>query len=151
MDWVQVTSIVGAVAGLCSFLGIILAYVTKLSKMETKIDLIWKVFVEDALRSQVKIGTLQHSSPYSLAPKSGRFMDLVSANTVSYLKSKNISDTHSLVEEYIRYVGFTTVLEESSKRDLTTQEYLALCVGVINSKTTNRISGHIKLGNSNVS
>lgn len=139
MDWVQVTSIVGAFAGLCSFVGIILTYVTKLSKMETKIDLIWKVFVEDALRSQVKIGTLHHSSPYSLSDNSSKYLDLVSAQTVAYLQSKRIPDTHLLVEEYIKYVGFTAVLEDSREMDLTTQEYLAICVGVINSRTTNMI------------
>jgi len=139
MDWVQVTSIVGAFAGLCSFVGIILTYVTKLSKMETKIDLIWKVFVEDGLRYQVKIGTLHHSSPYSLSDRFSKHIDLVSAQTVAYLQGKNIVDPYLLVEEYIRYVGFTAVLEESRKRDLTTQEYLALCVGAINSRTANKV------------
>jgi len=143
MDWVQVASIVGAVAGLSSFLGIILTYVVKLSKMETKIDLIWKVFVEDALRAQVKTGILSHDSAYSLstvpAMKSGQYRDLISSKILKKIRSKNTSNDYQLAEEYIKYVGFDEISKLSRERDMSNQEYIAICIGVMHSKTPNRV------------
>jgi len=139
MDWLQIASIIGAVAGLSSFLAIVLTYVTKLSKMETKIDLIWKVFVEDALRAQVKIGILSHSSPYTLSSSSAQYSDLVSSETLQKLQTKNISSDYQLVEEYIKCVGFDEVFAKSRERHMSNQEYLAICVGAIHSKTDNRV------------
>jgi len=139
MNWLQVVSIVGAVAGLSSFLGILLTYVTKLSKMETKIDLIWKVFVEDALRAQVKTGILTHSSSYSLSSKSDQYRDIVSLEILQKMKDKNTSNDYQLVEEYIKYVGFDEISKRSREGNMSNQEYLAICVGVIHSKTPNRI------------
>jgi len=139
VDWLQLASIIGAVAGLFSFLAIVLTYVTKLSKMETKIDLIWKVFVEDALRSQVKTGILSHSSPYSLSIKFNQYRNLISSEILQKLKVKNISNDYQLMEEYIKCVGFEEISQQSRERDMSNQEYLAICVGVIHSKTVHRI------------
>ena len=139
MDWLQIASVIGAVAGLSSFVGIVLAYVTKLSKMETKLDLIWKVFVEDALRAQVKTGILSHSSPYYLSTKSDQYRDLVPPEILQKMKDKNTSNDYQLVEEYIKHVGFDEVSKRSSERGMSNQKYLAICVGIMHSKTTNKV------------
>jgi len=139
MDWLQVASVIGAVAGLSSFLGIVLAYVTKLSKMETKLDLIWKVFVEDALRAQVTTGILSHSSPYLLSSKSDQYRDLIPPEILQKMKNKNTSNDYQLVEEYIKHVGFDEVSKRSSERGMSNQAYLAICVGIMHSKTTNKV------------
>ena len=139
MDWLQVASVIGAVAGLSSFVGIVLAYVTKLSKMETKLDLIWKVFVEDALRAQVTTGILSHSSPYSLSSKSDQYRDLIPPEILQKMKNKNTSNDYQLVEEYIKHVGFDEVSKRSSERGMSNQKYLAICVGIMHSKTTNKV------------
>ena len=151
MDWVQAVSIIGAVAGLSSAFGIVLTYVTKLSKMETKIDLIWSVFVEDALRAQVKAGILSHSSAYSLSNvpvmKSHKYKNLIPPELLQKIKDKNTSNDYQLAEEYVKCVGFDDISRQSNERGMSTQEYLAICIGFIHSKTTHRVIDSSKVNN----
>ena len=50
----EIVSVIGAISGILAFAGIIYGFGVKFSRLETKVSLIWGVFVEDALRKHTK-------------------------------------------------------------------------------------------------
>ena len=62
MDW----GIIGACTGIMSIIGVAIAYVTKIAKMQAKIDLIWSIYVEDRLRRLAKEGDMARHSEYRI-------------------------------------------------------------------------------------
>ena len=64
MDIELFIGIFGIATSIIAISGIIYGFGFKFSRLETRVNLIWSVFVEDALRNQVRAGTLSHSSPY---------------------------------------------------------------------------------------
>ena len=127
MDWTATSAIVGAFAGILSLVGIIYMLGYKLSNIETRLNLIWAVFVEDALRQQVRRGNLSHSSPYTLSRSltSGQF---IGDNLVNQLSKKSHLADHQLAFEIISMLGFDFISKSSMEHDMTTQEYVAMCV-----------------------
>ena len=96
----ELTPIVGIITGIVAIAGMVYGFGFKFSSLETKVNLIWSVFVEDALRGQLKAGTISHSSPYQIT------------------SMRRTQDGAALGE-----------LEESGKLSITVQEYLAfICV-----------------------
>ena len=65
MDW----GLVGAGTGSASLIGIIICYIVKIAGMETKVNLLWTLYVEDRLKKLVEEGTMGHSSEYSITEK----------------------------------------------------------------------------------
>jgi hypothetical protein len=58
MTW----GIVGACAGLASVLLLAIGYVTKFAKMETKVNLLWTLYVEDRMKKLIAQGDMKRSS-----------------------------------------------------------------------------------------
>jgi len=104
----------------------------KLSSIETRLTLIWSVFVEDALRQQVRRGNLSHSSPYTLVRSltSDQFIDKDSINRFS---TKSHLTDQQLALEIISVLGFDFISKSSMEHDMSTQEYVALCIGSVRS------------------
>ena len=125
MEWLP---IMGAVTGCLAIAGTLYGFGFKFSRLETRVNLIWSVFVEDALRNQVRSGFLTHSSPYKRTESGESFGDLVSPAIFSKLTKKNFKSDHALTTALIKEVGLTNIINESDKLDITLQEYLALCV-----------------------
>ena len=106
----------------------------KFSSLETKVNLIWSVFVEDALRGQIKAGTIAHSSPYRITQKrrtedGADLGELVSPDICSKLGKKKFKSDQEMTFAVIKLMGMSTILDESNKLSITIQEYLAfVCV-----------------------
>ena len=73
----ELLSIIGAISGILAVAGIVYGFGVKFSRLETKVTLIWSVFVEDSLRNQVKSGMLAHHSPYHRTEMSDHLGELV--------------------------------------------------------------------------
>lgn len=127
MDWTAASAIVGASTGVLSLVGIIYMLGYKLSSIETRLTLIWSVFVEDALRQQVRRGNLSHSSPYTLS-RSLTSEQFIGNNSVSQLSKKSHLSDHQLALEIISVLGFDFISKSSMEHDMTTQEYVAMCI-----------------------
>jgi len=127
----EIVSIIGAISGVLAFAGIIYGFGVKFSRLETKVSLIWGVFVEDALRNQVKVGMLAHHSPHHRTEMSEHLGELVSPSIVSKLIKKRIVKDDTLTSAIIKEIGYSNVVEESRKLDISVQEFLALSVGTV--------------------
>ena len=131
MTTTEIISIIGAVSGVLAVAGIIYGFGVKFSRLETKVSLIWSVFIEDALRTQVKAGLLAHHSPYRRTTASLHFGEIVSTTTISKLKKRDLKSDDTLTTAIIRIMGYEIVREESRKLDITVHEFLALSVGTV--------------------
>lgn len=69
----EILSVIGAISGILAVAGIVYGFGVKFSRLETKVTLIWSVFVEDSLRNQVARGMLAHHSPYQRTEMSNLF------------------------------------------------------------------------------
>jgi len=127
----EIISIIGAISGVLAFAGIIYGFGVKFSRLETKVSLIWGVFVEDALRNQVKVGMLAHHSPYHRTEMSEHLGELVPPMIISKLIGKKIIDDDKLTSAIIKEMGYEAVVNESRQLDISVQEFLALSVGTV--------------------
>ena len=130
MDWTTISAAVGASTGILSLLGIIYMLGYKFSRIETRLDLIWSIFVEDALRDQMRRVNLTHSSPYKLRRdlQPTKFLPIETARMLCSVS--HLSD-QKLAMEIISQVGFSYISHWSMESGMTTQEYLAMCVGAV--------------------
>jgi len=130
----ELAPIIGIITGIVAIVGMVYGFGFKFSSLETKVNLIWSVFVEDALRGQIKAGTIGHSSPYqirSMRRTEGgvELGELVSPDICSKLGKKKFKSDQEMTLAFIKLIGMSTVLEESGKLGITVQEYLAfICV-----------------------
>ena len=127
----EIVSIIGAISGVLAVAGMIYGFGVKFSRLETKVSLIWGVFVEDALRNQVKVGMLAHHSPYHRTEMSEHLGELVPPVIISKLIRKKIVCDDELTSLIIKEMGYSTVVDESRKLDISVQEFLALSVGTV--------------------
>jgi len=129
--------IVGIITGGLAAAGTIYGFGFKFSKLETRVNLIWSVFVEDALRNQVRSGLLTHSSPYKKTEYGESFGEMVPAAINQKLHKRtvgsrpNLKNDHEIATALIREMGLNTIIDKSQDMDITVQEYLALCVCTI--------------------
>ena len=132
MDWTAASAIVGAFTGILSLVGIIYMLGYKLSSIETRLTLIWSVYVEDALRHQVRRGNLHHSSPYKLN-RSLSSEQFIGNNYMHRLGKKSHLTDERLAFEIISMMGFDLISKSSMECDMSIQEYVAMCVGSVRS------------------
>ena len=127
----EILSVIGAISGILAVAGIVYGFGVKFSRLETKVTLIWSVFVEDSLRNQVKSGMLAHHSPYQRTEMSDHLGELVPSLIISKLIRKKITSDDQLTSAIIKEMGLNTVLEESRRLDISAHEFLALSVGTV--------------------
>ena len=120
--------IIGIMTGGLAASATIYGFGFKFSKLETRVNLIWSVFVEDALRNQVKAGVLSHSSPYKRTESGLAFGEIVPASIFSKLSKKTFKSDQALTNAFIKEMGINSIIEESDRLEITVQEYLALGV-----------------------
>jgi hypothetical protein len=128
---IEVLSIVGSISGILAVAGIVYGFGVKFSRLETKVTLIWNVFVEDFLRNQVKTGMLTHHSPYHRTELSSHLGELVPPLIISKLIRKKIVNDVQLTSAIIKEMGYLTILEDSRQLNISVQEFLALSVGTV--------------------
>jgi len=127
----EILPIIGAVSGVLAVAGIVYGFGVKFSRLETKVTLIWSVFVEDALRNQIKSGMLAHHSPYHRTELSSHLGELVPSIIISKLIRKKIISDDKLTSAIIKEMGYVTILEDSRQLNISVQEFLALSVGTV--------------------
>ena len=131
---IELAAIVGIITGIIAIIGMVYGFGFKFSSLETKVNLIWSVFVEDALRGQVRAGTIAHSSPYRITnmrrTEGGAHLgELIPSEIYTKLEKKRFKSDQDVTLAFIKLMGMPTILEESSKLSITIQEYLAfICV-----------------------
>ena len=130
---IEILSIVGSISGILAVAGIVYGFGVKFSRLETKVTLIWNVFVEDFLRNQVKTGMLTHHSPYHRTELSSHLGELVPPLIISKLIRKKIVNDVQLTSAIIKEMGYLTILENSRQLNISVQEFLALSVGTVRS------------------
>jgi hypothetical protein len=128
---IEILSIVGSISGILAVAGIVYGFGVKFSRLETKVTLIWNVFVEDFLRNQVKTGMLTHHSPYHRTELSSHLGELVPPLIISKLIRKKIVNDVQLTSAIIKEMGYLTILENSRQLNISVQEFLALSVGTV--------------------
>ena len=130
----ELAPIIGIITGCIAIAGMVYGFGFKFSSLETKVSLIWSVFVEDALRGQVRAGTITHSSPYHIQKlrRTQGGMDLgelIPPSIYSKLNGKKFKSDQDMTLAFIKLIGMSTILEESDRLSITVQEYLAfVCV-----------------------
>jgi hypothetical protein len=124
-EWAPV---VGIVTGSLAAAGTIYGFGFKFSKLETRVNLIWTVFVEDALRNQVRSGLLTHSSPYTKTEYGESLGEVVSPEITKKINKRSFKTDHELATALIKEVGLNTIINKSQDMNITVQEFLALGV-----------------------
>jgi len=132
MDWTTTSAVVGAITGILSLMGIIYMLGYKLSSIETKLTLLWSIFVEDSLRQQVRKGNLSHGSPYKLN-RSLTIDQFINTDCIPGLRSKSHLTDQQLAFEVISVLGFDSISKSSMEHNMSTQEYIAMCIGSVRS------------------
>ena len=127
----EILSIIGASTGILAIAAIIYGFGVKFSRLETKVGLIWSIFVEDSLRNQVKTGMLEHHSPYQRSYQSMHLGELVPSAVVDKLRRKTFKTDDLLTTAIIKEMGLNVILEESRRLDISAHEFLALSVGTV--------------------
>jgi len=127
----EILSIIGASSGILAVAGIVYGFGVKFSRLETKVTLIWSVFVEDSLRHQVARGMLAHHSPYQRTEMSDHLGELVPSIIISKLIRKKITSDDQLTSAIIKEMGYVTILADSRQLNISVQEFLALSVGTV--------------------
>ena len=131
---IELAPIIGIITGIVAIAGMVYGFGFKFSSLETKVNLIWSVFVEDALRGQLKAGTITHSSPYRITnmrrTEGGEKLgELIPPEIYSKLEKKKFKSDQDVTLAFIKLMGMPTILKESGKLSITVQEYLAfICV-----------------------
>ena len=134
----ELAPIIGIITGIVAIVAMVYGFGFKFSSLETKVNLIWSVFVEDALRGQLRAGTIAHSSPYRITnmrrTEGGEQLgELITPEIYSKLEKKKFKSDQDVTLAFIKLMGMPTILEESGKLSITVQEYLAfICVELKN-------------------
>ena len=125
--------LIGGITGIISILATAYAFGVRMSAINVKVDLLWKMLVEDSLRNQRGMGNDARGSDWKLTEK---FL----------VESKSVADKKLLerIEEWVRlksplptndgdlaiklalFLQWPTLVERSEKFKVTVQEYLAL-------------------------
>jgi|TARA_R110000787_G_scaffold275006_1_gene383392 hypothetical protein len=120
--------IIGIVTGSLAAAGTIYGFGFKFSKLETRVNLIWSVFVEDALRNQVRSGFLTHSSPYKKTESGEGLGELIPPEVNLKLRKRPFKTDHKLATDLIQEMGLNAIIDKSQDLNITVQEYIALSV-----------------------
>ena len=139
---IELAPIVGIITGLIAIVGMVYGFGFKFSSLETKVNLIWSVFVEDALRGQVRAGTITHSSPYHIQKmrrtEGGVDLgELIPPEIYAKLEKKKFRSDQEMALAFIKLKGMPTILNDSGNLSITVQEYLAfICVELTSRQTS---------------
>ena len=128
----EIISIIGATSGVVAVAGMIYGFGVKFSKIETKVNLIWSVFIEDSLRNQVKSGMLIHHSPYQRTPSAvAKYGEIVPPDILLRLRKREFKNDELLSSALIKAMGYEVIRERSRDLDITVHDFIALGIGSV--------------------
>ena len=95
--------------------------------MQDKLDMMYRIFVENALTLQNKMGMISHSSPYQLTPKGKALPSLLSSTEMKGLKDQRLSDTN-LFLAVVGIKGMGSIVEHCLAHDITVSQAVATTI-----------------------
>ena len=146
MDVTNITALIGAVSGIVSLMGILYLAGFKWGKLETQVNLMWKINVEDALREQRKLGFVSAQSPWQPTEKFWELhkdkMEKATLDKFRVIALTSKSKTpDEIVKQIVKALGWMKINERSMQMDITIKQFLANAVAVINSLAEKDING----------
>ena len=126
-------SVVGASSGVLSLLAVLYAFGFKLGRLQTQVDLLWKIDVEDSLRRQRQAGYISAQSEDALTErffreKGDSVSELMTASCERMIAKKLPIDDGQLAITIQKALGWESVLNHSRILDLPIHDFLALAV-----------------------
>ena len=129
---VELNALISLVGVLLSLGSIIALWAAVISKLQTRVDLLWEIYVADALRRQRVAGAIEARSSEKLSPKVWldikNKVDVPLINRMRKLVAKSkplpANDAHLLVW-FMEKMGFTTLSQRAALIDMSLEEYLA--------------------------
>ena len=134
---VELNTVISVTGLLITLGGFVALWAGVISKMRTQLDLLWEIYVTDALRKQRQAGLVESRSPTRLSAqvwqdiKDKGVLDIKLINRTRALVAKGKPLPHSdaqLIVWYMEKMGFSTLTDRASRRDISLEEYLAQVV-----------------------
>ena len=108
----------------------------RISNIEEKLNLLYTVYVENALVTQYQSGNVSHSSPYRLTNQGQRVLigitDLLTQSDLVTLKTNNQSSSQIFLS-LVRVVGMDRIVEYCLDHEMTVAQFSALAIAAVNS------------------
>ena len=129
---VDLNTLISLLGILLTVVGFVALWAGVISKMRTQIDLLWEIYVTDALRKQRLAGVIENRSPEQLAPEVWlsvkEKLDLALIKKMRRLVAKHkplpISNA-ALIVWYMEQMGFRTLSGRAAAVNMSLEEYLA--------------------------
>jgi len=126
----EIISLAGAIAGVIALAGLIYTLGFKLGRIETQVQLLWKVTVEDALRKQSQAGNIERGSRWiwkdeastTLVPEVEAALQRLSARRAGVR-----GDEAQVVALVIHGLGYNELRSYAEDANVAFAEYLVLC------------------------
>ncbi|MQG81484.1 MAG: hypothetical protein FI692_06845 [SAR202 cluster bacterium] len=108
----------------------------RIANIEEKLNLLYTVYVENALVTQYQSGNVSHSSPYRLTNQGQRVLigitDLLTQSDLVTLKTNNQSSSQIFLS-LVRVVGMDRIVEYCLDHEMTVAQFSALAIAAVNS------------------
>ena len=108
----------------------------RIANIEEKLNLVYTVYVENALVTQYQSGNVSHSSPYRLTNQGQRVLigitDLLTQSDLVTLKTNNQSSSQIFLS-LVRVVGMDRIVEYCLDHEMTVAQFSALAIAAVNS------------------
>jgi hypothetical protein len=104
----------------------------QLSGMQEKLDMMYRIFVENALTLQNKMGMISRASPYKLTDKGKALPSLLTLGEMKGLKRQSLSNT-SLFVAVVSTKGMESIVDHCLSHDLTVSQAVATTIVEIHS------------------
>ena len=129
---VDLNTLISLLGILLTVVGFVALWAGVISKMRTQIDLLWEIYVTDALRKQRLAGVIENRSPEQLAPEVWlsvkEKLDLALIKKMRRLVAKHkplLISNAALIVWYMEQMGFRTLSGRAAAVNMSLEEYLA--------------------------
>jgi len=108
----------------------------RIANIEEKLNLLYTVYVENALVTQYQSGNVSHSSPYKLTIQGQKAVlgitDLLTQSDLLILKTNNETSSQIFLS-LIHVVGMDRIVEYCLDHNMTVAQFSALAIAAVNS------------------
>ena len=108
----------------------------RIANIEEKLNLLYTVYVENALVTQYQSGNVSHSSPYRLTNQGQKALqgiaDLLSKSDLLILKTNNQSSSQIFLS-VVHEIGMDRIVEYCLDHNMTVAQFSALTIAAVNS------------------
>lgn len=133
----DLSALIGAVSGITSLLTVVWMMAFRLSQISTRLDLLWKVYIEDSLIQQRRQGNLHHSSGFSnsqawIESHKQQFSPEISRKLFSVAqKHKTLPSEECLAVDVLKILSWEGVLSRCRALEVPPSEYIVHAVAII--------------------